>query len=101
VSAVTPNQVLTLYAWFPLAALLMFMLLIARFYQRFSGERTYYRLYAVPLLLYGLAAVRYASLNQVTGDTAADLLLGAGGAVLLALSLLLGWAMLARRGRLR
>ncbi|MGQ9888028.1 MAG: hypothetical protein ACUVSX_05995 [Aggregatilineales bacterium] len=100
-SAVTPNQVLTLYAWFPLAALLMFMLLIARFYQRFSGERTYYRLYTVPLLLYGLAAVRYASLNLVTGDAAADLLLGIGGAVLLALSLLLGWAMLARRGRLR
>lgn len=100
-NAVTPNQVLTLYAWFPLAALLMFMLLIARFYQRFSGERTYYRLYTVPLLLYGLAAVRYASLNQLNGDAAADLLLGAGGSALLALSLVLGWTMLARRGKPR
>lgn len=98
-NAVTPNQILTLYTWFPLAALLMFMLLIARFYEKFSGERTYYRLFTLPLVLYGLATVRYASINQVMGDPIADLLLGAGGAALLALSLLLGWAMLGRRGK--
>lgn len=101
VNAVTSNQVLTLYAWFPLAALLTFMLLIARYYHRFSGERTYYPFYAVPLLLYGLATVRYASLNRLIGDPVADLLLGAGGVVLLALSLHLGWTMLARRGKPR
>lgn len=98
-NAVTPHQVLTLYTWFPLAALLLLLLLIARYYQQFSGERTYYRLYILPLVLYGLAAVRYASINQIMSDPAADVLLGAGGAALLALSLRLGWTMLARRGR--
>lgn len=100
-NAVTPNQILTLYTWFPLATLLVFMLLIARFYQRFSGERTCYQLYLLPLVLYGLATVRYASVNELTGDPLGDVLAGAGGAALLALSLLLAWAMLARRGRPR
>ncbi len=100
-NAATPNQILTLYMWFPLAVLLVFMLLIARFYQRFSGERTYYPLYLLPLVLYGLATVRCASINQMAGDPVADALAGAGGAALLALSLLLGWTMLARRGKPR
>lgn len=99
-NTVTANQALTLYMWFPLAALIMFMLLIGRFYQQFSGERTFYRLFLLPLVLYGLATVRYASINQVAGDIPGDLLQAAGGAVLLALSLRLGWAMLAGRGKL-
>lgn len=68
-----------LYGWFALAALLMFLLLIARFYQRVSNEPTYYRFFGLPVVLFGVATVRYASINQIAGDSIADLLrLGAG-----------------------
>lgn len=83
------NQFLYLYSWFPLAALIVMVLLIARFYQNFSGERTYFSFYVIPLVLFGASAVRYASLNQVAGDMFADVLSGAAGIVLLYLSLLL------------
>ncbi len=81
------NQFLLLYVWFALAALISIMLLIARFYQNFSGEQTYFRLYLVPLVLFGVAAVRYASLNESYGDWLGDLASGVAGALLIWLSL--------------
>jgi hypothetical protein len=89
---VTPlslNQLLTLYAWFPLATLLLFLLLIGRFYQKFSGERTFFRMFTVPILLFGTAAVRYASINAVMGDWIGDVLLASAGISLLCLSTVL------------
>ncbi|KXK23615.1 MAG: hypothetical protein UZ15_CFX003000564 [Chloroflexi bacterium OLB15] len=62
-SAAALSQLLLLYSWFVLAALLTFLLLVARFYQKFSGERTYYKLYIVPILLYG--AARFATLSLI------------------------------------
>lgn len=91
------NQFLTLYSWFPLAALLGFLLLIARFYQKFSGKRTYFRWLLFPVVAFGVAAVRYAGLNRFTGDIFADLLLAGGGMTLVAFSLNLGRAMLKQR----
>jgi hypothetical protein len=61
VSSVSLHQFLTLYSWFPLAALLLFLLLIARFYARFSGQRTYHWLYLVPMIGAGIVIVRLAS----------------------------------------
>jgi hypothetical protein len=89
VTSLSINQFLYLYSWFPLAALIFIVLLIARFYQNFSGERTYFSLYVIPLVLFGASAVRYASLNQVAGDMLADLFSGTAGIVLLYLSVLL------------
>lgn len=83
------NQFLYLYSWFPLAALIFIVLLIARFYEKFSGERTYFSFYLIPLVLFGASAVRYASINRVAGDMVGDLFAGAAGVVLLYLSLLL------------
>ncbi len=80
------NQFLILYAWFLHAALLLFFLLIGRFYQRFSGSTTHYRLFGVVILCYGASAVRYASLRQVRGDWLADAFATLGGALLLMLS---------------
>lgn len=71
-----------LYSWFALAGLLVFLLLIARFYQRFSGETTRFQLFALPLLLFGVATVRYASINQIAGDGLGDGLLLIAGTVL-------------------
>lgn len=91
------NQFLLLYSWFLLAVLIWIMLLIARFYQQFSGDQTYFRLYFVPLVLFGVAAVRYASINQMYGDWFGDLAYGSAGLVLIILSLRLYRQMTAGR----
>lgn len=87
--AVSVSQFLTLYAWFPLAILLVFLLLIARFYQRFANEQTYFGLFLLPIVLFGAASVRYSSIDQIGGDLLADVLSAAGGIVLIGLCLLL------------
>jgi hypothetical protein len=68
VSSVSLHQFLTLYSWFPLAALLLFLLLIARFYARFSGQRTYHWLYLVPMIGAGIVVVRSASAREPEQD---------------------------------
>ena len=83
-AAVSVSQFLMLYSWFVLAGLLVFLLLIARFYQRFSSEQTYFRLFALPIVLFGMATVRYASINHIAGDVIGDLLtVIAGGALVI------------------
>lgn len=86
-----------LYMWFPLTTLLFFLLLIARFYGRFSGEATYARLFVVPVVLFGVAAVRYASIDLITGDLLGDMLFGAGGVALLVLCAVLYRLMIVER----
>ncbi len=93
-TTLTLGQVLALFTWFPLAALIFIMLLIARFYARFSGRQTYYRAYLIPIVMFGMASVRYASSNRVVGDWIADVLFVIGGFVLGGLSTLLFWRML-------
>lgn len=78
-----------MYLWFPLALLLFFLMLIARFYQRSSGERTYYQLYIAPIVLFGGGVARYTSINYLAGDTLGDLLLGVSGVMLIALCVFL------------
>jgi hypothetical protein len=93
----TLSQIILLYFWFVLAGLLGFVVLIARFYQRFSGERTYYRWYLLPIIFYGAAALRYASIDQIAGDPLADILAGTAGISLLVLSVRLYRQMAAGR----
>ncbi|HEX2906868.1 MAG TPA: hypothetical protein VHO69_08415 [Phototrophicaceae bacterium] len=95
--AASVNQFFLLYGWFPLAILLVFLLLIARFYQRFANEYTYFRLFFIPIVLFGIAAVRYSSIDTIAGDTLADLLLGIAGITLIALCLFLYWLMTRNR----
>lgn len=73
------HQLLTIYLWFPLAVLLGILLMIARFYQNISGERTRYSLFAVPIVLFALAIGRYASVNQTFDDIPGDFLLCVAG----------------------
>jgi hypothetical protein len=91
---VSLHQFLVLYTWFPLAALLLFMLLIARFYQRFSGERTFFWLYILSAILFGAMCVRYASVGIVIGDFYTDILSISAGVLLIFLSFLLRSRML-------
>lgn len=82
---VSLHQFLVLYSWFPLAALLFFLLLIGRFYQKFSGVQTYFWVYIVAMIIYGAAVVRYAGVGIVLGDALADVLYLIGGLLLLCL----------------
>ena len=91
------HQVLTLYTWFPLAGLLIFLLLIGRFYQKFSGERTWFLWFASPVILFGAAAVRYSSIEPTTGDWFGDLALALGGLILIGLCVALVARMTAGR----
>lgn len=92
------SQLLPLYTWFLLAALLGFMLLIGRFYQRFSGEKTYYWLFGVPIFLFGAEAVRQTRL-QVVNEPIGLLVSAIAGGLLIALSALLYWRMTHGRER--
>lgn len=86
-----------LYTWFLLTFLLALFLLIARFYQKFASERTYFQLYGVSIALFGGALVHYASQNRIAGDYLGDLFLGASGLVLGFLSVLLYHLMTRKR----
>lgn len=77
---------LSLYIWFPLVILLAMFLLIARFYQRFSGKQVGYGWFALPIILYGVANVRYASIQQMNGDLIGDVFYAAGGLALFFIS---------------
>ncbi|MFO7321216.1 MAG: hypothetical protein DIU68_005775 [Chloroflexota bacterium] len=99
-SPLSLSRFLLLYTWFPLAALLFVLLLIARYYEKFSSERTYYRLFSIPILLFGVATVRSASLDDAATDPVANLLLGFAGVVLGALCIHLYMRMLRGRPRL-
>ena len=80
------GQLIILYGWFLLVGLIVFLMLIARFYQRFSGEKTHFRLYLIPILLFGAQAVRQ---TNFVHDALGNVLAALAGVILLGLSLLL------------
>jgi hypothetical protein len=80
--AITAHQALTIFAWFVLTVLLLLLLLIARFYQNVSKERTYYWAFSLPIILFGLGSARYAFMDRVGGDLIGDLLWLTGGVLL-------------------
>jgi hypothetical protein len=91
------NQFFMLFMWFPLTALLLLLMLIARFFERFSGQTTYYKWIIVPVVLFGFGFVRYASIQSIAGDALGDILLGMAGLSLLLLSSRLYWLMIVNR----
>lgn len=96
-SSVSLHQFLTLYSWFPLAALLLFLLLIARFYARFSGQRTYHWLYLVPIIGTGIVVVRSASIREPSEDVFLVTISLVSGVVLTILVIRLARLMLAHK----
>lgn len=84
------NSALILYNWGIVAGLLVFQLLIARFYEKKSGQRSHYALFLIPASLFLIASVRYTFVtNDLTGDAWGDSLMFIGGGILAALSTLL------------
>lgn len=86
-SADSLNQLLNLYTWFLLTALLFFLLLIGRFYERFSGERTHFRIFLVPAALFGVEVVHRSAGSPLGQDWFGALMSGAAGVVLIVLCL--------------
>ncbi len=86
-SAISISQILFLVFWFVFAFLIFILALIARFYEESSGQSTYYRLYAIPVLAMGGASVRYVNIRRWGDDWLADLLGFVGGVILLGLCL--------------
>lgn len=97
VSSISLHQLLTLYSWFPLAGLLLLILLIARFYQRFSGFRTCYLIFAICVVLAAVWAVRRATLTTTAPDEIASFFGLITGLLLIAASIRLYIAMLLGR----
>lgn len=81
-STISISQIFLLVTWFSVAILLFILALIARFYEQFAKKTTYYRWYAVPVLVLGSATARYVSLDQWGGDIIGDALLFGGGIML-------------------
>jgi hypothetical protein len=90
----TVLSVLNLYSWVLAGALIYLVYQIARFYQVKYAElyrdrphqRTYAALLFIPLVLFPLAAGRYALLDVRIGDLLSDLAFLFGGVVLAAIS---------------
>jgi hypothetical protein len=81
--AITAHQALTIFSWFALAVLLFMLLLIGRFYENVTGERTRFWIFALPIIIFGIASARYAFIDQVIGsDPLGDTLWLVGGVLL-------------------
>lgn len=91
------SRFLLLYGAFATGAVLIFMYLIARFYQRSSGDVTHYRWFLLPIACLVMAFIHNASTHQLAGDLLSSLLLIAAGVVLLPLSVHLYRVMTHRR----
>jgi hypothetical protein len=93
-----PARVLIVLAWGLFAVSLVFLFLIARFYQRKSGVNVRAGLFLGPPILFLLAALRYALLAaEFEGDVLGDLLFCVGGVWLLLIARHLTDVMLRRR----
>lgn len=79
-------SLLLIMVWGLLAVLIALTALIAQFYQRLSGRRTFARLFALPIILFGVAAIRAASANRLIGDPLADSAAIGGAVILMALA---------------
>ena len=75
-----------LASWWIFAFILAMVMLIARFYEKKSGQRTLYQLYIIPIILFISAGVAY-SLNgsAFVGDKYGDLFLTGAGLLTVAL----------------
>lgn len=74
------NAIPTLYSWGIFGVVLFFLFLIARFYEKKAGQRSYYQLFFLPLLLVLFSAALYAFFSEdFVGDMLGDSLLFLAG----------------------
>jgi len=91
-------RLLHIYSFVVLCILILFLFLIARFYEKKARERTRYWLFLIPLLFYLISGIRYfLSSWDITGDQIGDISMTIGGALLLYLGHSLLTLMMGRR----
>jgi len=94
----TIGSILVLFSWIIVAALLLFLFLIGRFYEIQFRQRSYYRLFLLPLVLFLAGATWYLFNTQdFVGLPGPDLLFLVGGVVLTDLGYSLYRLMMARK----
>ena len=94
----TIGSILVLYGWIVVAALLLFLFLIGRFYEMQFRQRSYYQLFLIPPVLFLAGAIWYVFDNQdFVGLPGPDLLFVIGGLVLIGLGYTLHRLMMARK----
>lgn len=94
----TIGSILVLFGWIIVAALLVFLFLIGRFYEKQFRQRSYYQLFLLPLVLFLAGAIWYVFDNQdFVGVLGPDLLFVAGGLVLIGLGYTLHRLMMGRK----
>ena len=77
------SGILTIYIWGVVCVLLFFLFAIARFYEQKSGRRSFYLSFLAPMVLFAIAAIRYAFLGStIAGDLWGDLMRFMGGIIL-------------------
>lgn len=103
----TLSSILIVYSWAGAAVLVFFLFLIGRFYEVRFGQRSYYQLFLVPLVLLIIGAIWDAFFaNSYTGNPLLDFAGGfwpnlfflIGGIVLTILCYALYRTMMGRRG---
>ena len=76
----TIKQVLAIYAWAAIGALIVFLWRIASFYAKTSGQRVGHYLLILPMLLLAAGAIWYLTSGaEFIGQPIGDLLLFGGG----------------------
>jgi hypothetical protein len=82
--------IFTLYNWGSVCILLLFMFFIAQFYERKSGQRSYYFTFIIAIILFLAGVYRYIyNLPTITGDLMGDLAFLAGSIITTIFGLLL------------
>jgi hypothetical protein len=78
------QQILTVYSWLVIGALLFFLWRIARFYEKASGQRVGYRFLLLPGALLAAGVIWYLRYDSdFVGQPIGDTLLFGGGILLL------------------
>ena len=67
--------ILTIYTWLVIGGLLFFLFAIARFYEKKSGQRSFYPVFGGAIVLFMAAMIRYLFVTPlIIGDVWGDLL---------------------------
>ena len=81
---------LSLYTWGATCLLVLALYKIAQFYEKKSGQRSYYPAFLVAIGLFIIAAIRYApSSPAITGDLWGDIARLLGGGIVIIFGFLL------------
>jgi Zn-dependent protease with chaperone function len=81
------NIILTIYTWSVVSILLLFLVSIARFYEKKSGKRSFYQLFLIPAVFFIIATIRYVFISpSIAGDFFGDMSRFIGGIILIGVS---------------